>query len=475
VDQDRTGKQIVVVGAGASGLLAAGRAAELGCRVLLLEKTERPGNKLRLSGGSGCNLTNAGDLEDFVPMYGPNGRFLYGAFRQFFRDDLLSLLSCHGVETETKPDGRVFPSSNRADDVVRALERFAAERGVRVIPRARVTAIRATRKRIAAVVTDAGEHRAAAVVLAAGGASYPETGSTGDGYELAAALGHSIAALRPALVPLIVREAALARSLQGVSLRHVRLTAHRCPAAEVDPLLTVSRDYGRGIGERQPRHGVIESRTGDMVLTHFGISGPIVLLMSLAIVEALEQGPVSVSIDLFPDVDEGQLRQRLQDEFHRHGGRGVRHLLDGLLPHKTVEHFIRMAGMPADRLGARVTAGEREGLLRLLKSLRFNIQGPLPMASAMVTAGGVALDEIDPQTMASRLVKGLFFCGEVIDVDGGSGGYNLQAAFSTGYVAGEHACRTACAGPRRSKAPEAPGCRTPAVPGPRRSGAGRPH
>jgi predicted flavoprotein YhiN len=442
VDKDPALKQIVVIGAGASGLMAAGRAAEMGGRVLLLEKTERPGNKLRLSGGSGCNLTNAGDLEDFVSMYGPKGRFLYGAFRQFFRDDLLSLLSRYGVETETRADGRIFPSSNRADDVVRALERYTAERGVRVIPRARVTAIRAVRKRIAAVVTDGGEHRAAAVVLAAGGASYPETGSTGDGYQLAAALGHSIARLRPALVPLIVREAALARSLQGVSLRHVRLTAHRCAAAEIDPLLTVSRDCGRGIGGRQPRHAIVESRTGDMVLTHFGISGPIVLLMSLAIVEALEQGPVSVSIDLFPDLDEGQLRRNLQHEFHRHGGRGIRHLLDGLLPHKSVDHFIRMAGIPSERLGGQVTAGERESLLRLLKSLKFNIQGPLPMASAMVTAGGVALEDIDPRTMASRQVKGLFFCGEVIDVDGGSGGYNLQAAFSTGYVAGEHACRT---------------------------------
>ncbi len=442
MDSDQTAKQIVVIGAGASGLMAAGRAAELGCRVLLLEKTERPGNKLRLSGGSGCNLTNAGDLEDFISMYGPNGRFLYGAFRQFFRDELLALLPQYGVETETRPDGRVFPVSNRADDVVAALERYVADRGVRVITRARVTAIRATRKRVAAVVTDGGEYRAAAVVLAAGGASYPETGSTGDGYELAAALGHSIVRLRPALVPLIVREAALARSLQGISLRNVRLTAYRCAAGEIASLSSVSRDYGRGTAVRKPPPAVIESRAGDIVLTHFGISGPVVLLMSLSIVDALEQGPASVSIDLFPDLDEGQLRRRLQEEFHRHGKRGIRHLLDGLLPHGMVDHFIKMAAIPSDRLGNQVTAEERERLLRRLKSLRFNIQGPLPLASAMVTAGGVALAEIDPQTMASRLVKGLFFCGEVIDVDGGSGGYNLQAAFSTGYVAGEHACRT---------------------------------
>lgn len=446
--RDRTEKQVIIVGAGASGMMAAARAAELGAAVLLLEKTGWPCNKLRLSGGSGCNLTNAGDLEDFASMYGSNGHFLYSVFHQFFRDDLLTLLLRYGVETETRPDGRIFPASNRADDVVRALERCISERGVRFISRTRVTAIRVARGRVAGVQTGDREHPAAAVVLAAGGATYPETGSTGDGYGLASSLGHNIVRLRPALVPLVVREAGLARSMQGVSLGHVRLTSYRCPAGEVDPLLVISRDYGRGISGRRPPRPVIESRTGDMLMTHFGISGPIALLMSLAIVDALQSGPVSISIDLLPDLDEGQLRRRLQDEFHRHGRRGIRHLLDGLLPHKMVDLFLRLTDIPSDRTGSQVTAEERDRLLRSLKSLRFNVRGPLPMASAMVTAGGVSLDEIDPQTMASRLVRGLFFCGEVIDVDGGSGGYNLQAAFSTGYVAGEHASRMVLGKPK---------------------------
>jgi predicted flavoprotein YhiN len=441
VDRDKIIKQIVVIGAGASGMMAAGRAAELGARVLLLEKTERPGNKLRLSGRSRCNLTNASELETFITMYGPNGRFLYSAFHQFFRDDLLALLSRYGVRTDVEPDGRIFPVSNCADDVVRALEGYISEGGVRLITRASVTAIHAARGRVIGVQTDHLEYPASAVVLATGGATYPKTGSSGDGYRLASALGHTVVKLRPALVPLIVQEAGLARSVQGVSLPSVRLTAYRCPAEEIDAPHVPSRDYGRGVPSRKPPRSIIESRSGEMLLTHFGISGPVALLMSLAIADALEHGPVSVSIDLFPHLSEEQLRQRLQGDFDRYSKRGIRHLLDGLLPGKMIDPLVRMAGIPSDRLGSQVVAGERDRLLHLLKSLRFNIKGPRPMASAMVTAGGVSLEEVDPQTMASRLVKGLFFCGEVIDLDGASGGYNLQAAFSTGYVAGEHASR----------------------------------
>jgi len=178
-----------------------------------------------------------------------------------------------------------------------------------------------------------------------------------------------------------------------------------------------------------------------MMITHFGLSGPITLLMSLAVVDALERGPVSVAIDLFPALDHGQLQQRLQGEFNRHGNRSLRNLLDGLLAHKLVDSFLETTGLPPDRLGHQMTAAERERLTRLLKSLRFNIKAPLPISAATVTAGGVSLDEIDPKTMASRLVKGLYFCGEVMDLDADTGGYNLQAAFSTGYVAGEAAGR----------------------------------
>jgi len=434
-----TAKRVVVVGAGASGMMAAGRAAELAASVLLLEKTKHPGNKILISGKTRCNLTNAKELDDFIAMYCPDGRFLYSAFHRFFRDDLLAFLRRYGVETKTERGGRVFPASDDARDVVKAFERYMADHGVQVRTDTRVTGIQVDKGRAVGVQTEKGAVSATAVVLATGGASYPETGSTGDGYRLAAVLGHTITKLRPALVPLVVHEFERAESMQGVSLRNVRLTAYQCPADEINRSLTPTSDWGRGISGKQPPWPIIESRRGEMMITHFGIGGPVTLLMSLAIVDALENGPVSVSIDLKPALDEKQLRQRLQRDFDRYAKRSYRNILKGLLPQKMVDPFVELTGILPEKPGHQINAEERERLLNLLKSLRFNIEGPLSMASAMVTAGGVSLKEIDPRTMASRLIEGLYFCGEVIDLDGDTGGYNLQAAFSTGYIAGEQA------------------------------------
>ena len=436
-------KRVIVIGAGAGGMMAAGRAAELGASVLLLEKTTSPGNKILISGKTRCNLTNIKELDDFIAMYGPNGRFLYSAFHRFFREDLLAFLKRYGVETKSERGGRVFPASDDARDVVKALERYMSEHGGQLCTGIGVTGIQVDNGRVVGVQTEKRAIPAAAVVLATGGASYPETGSTGDGYRLAAALGHTIIKLRPALVPLVVSEVELARSMQGVSLRNVRLTAYQCSADEINPSLTPTSDWGRGMSGRQPPWPVVESRMGEMMITHFGIGGPITLLMSLAVVDALDNGPVSVSIDLKPALDEKQLRQRLQRDFDRYGRRSYRNILKGLLPQKMIEPFVEMIAILPDKRGHEIDAGERERLLRLLKSLRFNIKAPLPMASAMVTAGGVSLEEIEPRSMASRLIEGLYFCGEVMDLDGDTGGYNLQAAFSTGYVAGESAATRA--------------------------------
>ena len=434
-----TTKHVIVIGAGASGMMAAGRAAELGADVLLLERTERPGKKILISGKTRCNLTNAKELDDFIAMYGPNGRFLYSAFHHFFRDDLLAFLRCYGVETKTERGGRIFPASDDARDVVKAFERYMADYGVELSTGIRVTDIQVDNGRAIGVQTVQVAYPATAVILATGGASFPETGSTGDGYRLAAAIGHSITRLRPALVPLAVYEVQQARSMQGISLRNVRLTAYQCPANEINPSLVPTNDWGRGISGKQPPCPIIESRMGEMMITHFGIGGPITLLMSLAIVDALEHGPVSVSIDLKPALDDKQLRRRLQRDFDRYGKRSYHHILKGLLPRKMIDPFVEMTGIPSDKLGHQISAEEREQLLRSLKSLRFNIKSPLPLTAAIVTAGGISLKEIDPRTMASRLIEGLYFCGEVMDLDADTGGYNLQAAFSTGYVAGESA------------------------------------
>jgi predicted Rossmann fold flavoprotein len=227
--------------------------------------------------------------------------------------------------------------------------------------------------------------------------------------------------------------------MQGVSLRSVRLTAYQCQADEIDPSLTQTSDVGRGTGREKVPWPIIESRRGEMMLTHFGISGPITLQMSLAIVDALEKGPVSVSIDLQPDISEKKLHQRLQQDFELHGKRSCRRILSELLPRKMIEPFVEMTGVPPEKPVNQISAEERRRIISLLKSLRFNIKSPLPLTAAMVTAGGVSLKEIDPRTMASRLVGGLYFCGEVLDLDADTGGYNLQAALSTGYVAGEQA------------------------------------
>jgi predicted flavoprotein YhiN len=439
--------QIIVVGAGAAGMMAAGRAAELGAQVLLLEKTDRPGKKILITGNGRCNLSNDRDLDSFVAQFGPSGRFLYTAFARFFRDDLLSLLRRCGVECKTEPDGRVYPVTDNARDVVRAFQRFMADGKVTVQFDAGVSDVLVQNGRVSGVRTSAGVMPAPAVIIAAGGASHPQTGSTGDGFRIAAALGHTIVKLRPGLVPLVVTDAEMARKMQGASLRDVRVTAFQCPAAEIDASLVPGTDVGRGPGGKRPRPPVIESRTGNAIITHFGLSGPAILEMSLAVVDALEKGPVSVSIDLMPDRDHATVRADLQTAFDEQGKRTFRNIIMGILPPKLAEQFIRLAAVPPDKLGSQITFEERETMLRLLKSLRFDISGAHSMATAMVTAGGISLKEINPRTMESRLLEGLYFCGEILDLDAGTGGYNLQAAFSTGYVAGENAAAFVTATP----------------------------
>jgi len=429
---------VVVIGGGAAGLMAAGRAAQRGARVLLLEKKDGCGKKILVSGKTRCNLTNASDLENFIAMYGPNGRFLHGAFSRFFRPELLAFFERQGLAAKVERGGRIFPVSDDAGDVVRVFQKYLTENKVRTIFNARVNSVMPDGLSRLAVATACGRYLASCVVVATGGASWPDTGSEGDGYALASALGHTIVKPRPALVPLIVREQKLARSMQGVSLRNVRATAFHGDAATVDFSLTPGCDYGRG-ETKIPRPPVIESRFGEMLFTHFGLGGPIILLMSLAVVDALEQGPVCLLVDLKPALTKEQLRKRLQTDLNTFGKRRIATIWKDYLPAKMIDPLIALAGMDAASPAHQVGAAGREKMIDLLKALRFNIQAPLPLTKAIVTAGGVALTEIDPRTMGSRKVPGLYFCGEVMDIDADTGGYNLQAAFSTGYVAGESA------------------------------------
>jgi predicted flavoprotein YhiN len=371
-------------------------------------------------------------------MYGENGRFLFSAFHNFFRPELLDFFNNHGLATKVERGGRLFPVSDDAHDVVRVFQKYLAENKVQIKLNSKVIEVIIKDNAVCGVKTQNGNYRCKAVILAAGGATWPSTGSTGDGYKISAALGHKIVKLKPALVPLIVKEQKLAQSMQGVSLRNVRATAFQGEADSIDSAITPDCVYGRG-ERKSPRPPVIESRFGEMLFTHFGLGGPIILLMSLSVVEAMGKGPVSILIDLKPALTRKQLHKRLQRDMDNSSKRKIAGIIKEYLPSKMIEPFIEQTGIDKEKLAHQITASEREKVVEVLKALRFNIKSTLSMEKAIVTAGGVALDEIDPRTMASKLITGLYFCGEVMDIDADTGGYNLQAAFSTGYLAGEKA------------------------------------
>jgi predicted Rossmann fold flavoprotein len=415
-------RRVIVVGAGAAGLMAAGQAAEQGAETLLLEKMNQPGRKLRLTGKGRCNLTNVAPLPEFITRFGPNGRFLRQAFSRFFSTELITFFEELGVRTVTERGGRVFTASGEAQNVVDALTRWVSKLGVTLKTRLPVRQLLVEEGRVVGVeVSHRQVHRAESVIVATGGASYPATGSTGDGYRLAESVGHTIVPIRPALVPL---ETAgnLARRLQGLSLHNVAI----CVWIN---------------GKKQAE------AFGEMLFTHFGVSGPMILYLSKQIVDALSQGqPVTLSIDLKPALDESKLDARLLRDLDAHGKKRFRNLLKGLLPSKLIPVCMDQIGIPANKAGHQITAEERKRLRTWLKDFRLDVTAHRPLAEAIVTAGGVDVQEVAPRTMASRLVEGLYFAGEVLDVDANTGGFNLQAAFSTGWVAGRAAAQAALHG-----------------------------
>lgn len=430
-------KNVIVIGGGAAGLMATGRAAELGAHVVLLEKMREAGKKILVSGKERCNITNTAPVEKFIQHYGRNGQFLRNAYHRFFRDELLALLARYGVTTQDERGGRIFPTSGQAGDVRDALLRYVNAYGAEVRYLTEVHRLLIQDGAITGVELQTGERFTAdAVILATGGASWPDTGSTGDGYHMAQAAGHRLTPLRPALVPLMVRERELAKTLQGVSLRNVSCTF-----------------YARqGGGKEKPlRMPYPLPPTGEMLFTHFGVSGPLILTASLPVVDALRDGKqVSLAIDLKPGMSEEEVRARLQEEFEQYSHRRLSTLLKGWLPQTLAEVLARISGVDADLHVHNIRAAERENLVRLLKDFRWEITGALPLVSAMVTAGGVQLKEVDPVSFESKVVRGLYIVGEVLDLAADTGGFNLQAAFSSGYLAGQHAAQG-----------EDAGCKTP--------------
>jgi predicted flavoprotein YhiN len=313
-----------------------------------------------------------------------------------------------------------------------------AEGNVEVRLGAPVTGLLMEGGRVCGVSTGSGNLPAAAVILAAGGASHPQTGSTGDGFLMASSAGHGVTALRPGLVPLVVKDAERYQKLRGAGLRGVRVTAFGCPSGEIETSRVPSVDVGRGFSA-SPEPPVIESRTGDAVVTHFGLSGPVTLEISLAAVKARDNGPVSLSIDLVPNRTREKLEVDMERGVVKYHSREYREILKGILPQKLIKSLVAMTGVPRLETEGGALSAASERFLNTLKSLRFDVERPYSMATAVVTGGGVSLDEIDSHTMGSRVAEGLYICGEVMDLDAGTGGYNLQAAFSTGWMAGESA------------------------------------
>lgn len=394
--------------------MAAGKCASMSGHTLLLEKMTGLGRKLSITGKGRCNLTNVAPLDDIISHFGRNGRFLRQALSAFSSDDLLDLLHDLGIDTIVERGGRVFPESERAGDIVEGLVGWVKAQGVTIRARCPVRRLVVKGERIVGVEVGGETIFAENVIIATGGKSYPGTGSTGDGYSLAKAVGHSIIPVRSALVPLETA-GGIAQRLQGLSLKNVTSSVY------VD---------GKRKGQEM----------GEMIFTHFGLSGPIILTLSRLVVDALsEKLAVSVGIDLKPALDESKLDARLLRDFKEHGKQHYRTILNGLLPRKLIEVCIEQTAIKADRLGSQITSHERHRLKSWLKDLRFDVTGHRPWEEAIITAGGVNLKEVDPRTMASRLVSGLYFAGEVLDIDGTTGGYNLQAAFSTGWLAGTNA------------------------------------
>ncbi len=430
---------MIVAGAGASGMMAAGRAAEKGAQVILLEKGDRPGRKILISGKCRCNITNTAEIDDFINAFGKNGRFLYSVFHRYFRENLLDFLEKYGVRTKTERGGRIFPLSDNASHVVQALQNYFTDGNVDFRLNTELKEVIVEHSRIKAVKTNSGEIACNALIIATGGSSYKTTGSTGEGYKIAEMLGHKIEKLRPALVPLVVKEIDLAASMQGVGLRNIRLTALASDKGKININSLPNYDTWQNISGKKPKKNIIESRIGEIMFTHFGIGGPVTLLMSLAIVKALEKGQVSINIDLKPALSLNQLEKRLQKDFEKQSKKTFKNIMKGLVPSKMITPLIEICGISPEKEGHEISATERKKIALTLKSIRFNIDKPLPLNAAIVTSGGVSLKEIDPATMSSRIIKGLYFCGEVLDLDADTGGYNLQAAFSTGFIAGNSA------------------------------------
>jgi predicted Rossmann fold flavoprotein len=410
-------RKVIIVGGGPAGLMAAGQAAETGAETRLLEKMKRTGLKLCITGKGRCNITNIAEISDFISHFGKTGPFLRQAFARFFNTDLMEFLDGLGLELVTERGGRVFPASGKAPDVQKVLLQWNKRSKVEIKNSATVDKLLIHNKQITGVVSKGREIPCDAVILATGGASYPVTGSTGDGYRLCESAGHTVIPVRQALVPLVI-SGGVTKKMAELNLRNVNV-----------------RMLINGKKKRE--------EFGEVVFTEFGMTGPTILTLSGDAVDNLRSGhKVTFSIDLKPALDEKKLDARLQRDIASRGKEQISSFLRGLLAREMVPVCLDLIGIPADHPVCNISAKERKRIRTWLKDFRLEVVAYRPFAEAIITAGGINTREINPRTMESRKIKGLFIAGELLDIQADTGGYNLQAAFSTGWLAGRSAAHS---------------------------------
>ena len=415
--------KVVIIGGGAAGMVAAIMASRNGHKVVLIEKMRSLGRKLSITGKGRCNITNATEIENFIKNVPGNGKFLYSAFNQFTNEDAIKFFNEIGVKTKIERGERVFPVSDSALEVIDKLKKELDRQNVRIIVNTPVEEILIKEemiedelvKSVQGVKINTGVIECDKIILATGGKSYPTTGSTGDGYKFAEKLGHTIVKPKPSLVPVEVYEKDI-KEIQGVSLKNIGMKF-------MDGSKTVYQDFG------------------EMLFTHFGVSGPTILSGSAHLLrvknidEKLKNGSITVNIDLKPALTEEKLEARIQRDFEKYTKKQFKNSLNDLLPGKLINYIVEKSGIPEEKQTDQITKEERKKLAKLLKNLEFKVKRFRPIEEAIITAGGVSIKEINSSTMESKKVKGLFFAGEIIDVDAYTGGFNLQIAYSTAYVA----------------------------------------
>ena len=415
---------LAVIGGGPAGMMAAARAGELGSRVILLEKNTQLGTKLLITGKGRCNITNAEeDLKKLINVYGPNGKFLYSAMNKFSNQDVVNFFDKHGIETKIERGNRVFPTSDKARDIVACLNKYLTKSKVEIKFNSSVEKMVIKDNAIEKIILQNGQEIIADnYLIATGGKSYPGTGATGDGYKWLKQLSHTIIEPNPVLTPIIIKET-IVKQLEGLSLKNVEISLWAPP--------NQSLRSGTGQGKK------LASEFGEALFTGNGLSGPIILDLSKKVTENLDK-KLQIKIDFKPALDYPTLDKRILRDFAEQKNKQFKNSLDKLLPKKLIPVIIELSEIEPDKAINEITKDERKKLLKLLKEFELNISGLVGFEKAIVTSGGVNLKEVDPKTMKSKIIDNLSLAGEILDIDGPTGGYNLQVAWSTGYTAGDN-------------------------------------